>query len=254
VQACPPLRAFPFQPTQSDGMVLGGTLQFLVAQKFCLPQPRATFLAALDAQAHVSVNPMVAIEPKKRDASELLLSLRSTSSLTGAEYLRYNLLCHSDLLPTATLLVQHGRVPLSDLIPSSTRKALAAHVTGLGSGGGGGAGGGGRGVKGKGKARDTAGNPARRGGGAGGGGGICSGEGEDVNGDCLALISCLLYGGVLALLWTAGGEEDRAGGTGGGDGGQEGGRGSGQGGGRVGQGGSGGAHVSSGGGLGKRAR
>jgi hypothetical protein len=138
VHACPPLRAFPFQPTQSDGMVMGGTLQFLVAQNFSLPQPRATFLAALDAQAHVSVNPMVAIEPKKRDASELLLSLRSTSSLTGAEYLRYNLLCHADLLPTAILLVQHGRVPLSDLIPSSTRKSLAAHVTGLGSGGRGG--------------------------------------------------------------------------------------------------------------------
>ena len=38
------------QPKHSDGMVLGGTLEFLISKDFCLPQPRTTFLAALDAQ------------------------------------------------------------------------------------------------------------------------------------------------------------------------------------------------------------
>lgn len=52
---------------------------------------------------------MVAIEPKSRDMDGAVLSLRSISSLTSAEYLRFNLVCSAAVLPAVWLLVQNGR-------------------------------------------------------------------------------------------------------------------------------------------------
>jgi hypothetical protein len=82
---------------------MGGSLDFLFEQGFALPYPLRTLGTALDTGALVAVNPMVAIETKRRDADALVIALRAVSSLSGAEYLRFKLLCCVGLLQTIVL-------------------------------------------------------------------------------------------------------------------------------------------------------
>ena len=129
LQMCPPLRAWPFEPHLSDGMMLGGTLSWLVSRGFVLPQPGRTLLRALEGQAHVCVHPMVAVVPKPRDSARLVLGLRATSSLTGAEYLRFNLHCDVALLPPLRRLVCCGSLPLAQMLTSPTAPPLECMKT-----------------------------------------------------------------------------------------------------------------------------
>ncbi|CAE7581895.1 CNGA4, partial [Symbiodinium pilosum] len=117
---CRPPRCFPFQREHSDGLRLGATLEFLKAKKFVCD-------SSLLREDHlVSVSPLVSIIPKRRDANSLVIDLRSVSSLTGSDYLRFSLHCSVALEAPVKLLGSCGEATLRDLhgcLPAS-------HLTG----------------------------------------------------------------------------------------------------------------------------
>eukprot|EP00439_Symbiodinium_sp_Y106_P063144 s2047_g9.t1 len=57
----------------------------------------------------------VSIIPKRRDADSLVVDLRSVSSLTGSDYLRFSIICSSALEGPLKLLASCGKARLSDL-------------------------------------------------------------------------------------------------------------------------------------------
>ncbi|CAJ1458147.1 unnamed protein product [Effrenium voratum] len=107
LQRCRPPRCFPFQVEHSDGLRLGACLSYVSQQGFLATE--------LNKNATVGVNPLVSILPKLRDADQLVIDLRSVSSLTGSDYLRFSLLCSATLLEPVMLLARRGKATVSRL-------------------------------------------------------------------------------------------------------------------------------------------
>lgn len=108
MRRCRPPRCFPFEEEYSDGLRLGASLAYLVAQNFVIDS-----LPPDDIM--VEVSPLVSILPKERDENSLVIDLRSVSSLTGSEYLRFSLHCGAALLEVVDRLACHGKARVSEL-------------------------------------------------------------------------------------------------------------------------------------------
>ncbi|CAE7936522.1 eag [Symbiodinium sp. KB8] len=106
---CRPPRCFPFQKEHSDGLRLGATLDFLQSKNFLCDR------SLLSKDALVIMSPLVSIIPKRRDADSLVVDLRSVSSLTGSDYLRFSIICSSALEGPLKLLASCGKAKLCDL-------------------------------------------------------------------------------------------------------------------------------------------
>ncbi|CAE7740577.1 eag [Symbiodinium sp. CCMP2456] len=106
---CRPPRCFPFQKEHSDGLRLGATLDFLKSKNFLCDR------SLLSKDGLVIMSPLVSIIPKRRDADSLVVDLRSVSSLTGSDYLRFSIICSSALEGPLKLLASCGKATLCDL-------------------------------------------------------------------------------------------------------------------------------------------
>ncbi|CAK9026085.1 unnamed protein product [Durusdinium trenchii] len=110
---CRPPRCFPFQNAYSDGLRLGATLGYLEAEGFLTdwtPSKTCT----------VGVNPLLSILPKRRDANAMVIDLRSISSLTGSEYMRFSLHCGAALYDAVQTLARHGKATVDELSQRGT--------------------------------------------------------------------------------------------------------------------------------------
>merc|ERR1719189_2719273 len=99
-------RSFPFQPEHSDGIKVGASLDYLLAEGFATPLD--SFHPSLDAK--IGVNPLVSITVKQRDGDKLVLDLRSVSSLTAAQYLDFSLICPGGVCQAMKILSDKGKV------------------------------------------------------------------------------------------------------------------------------------------------
>jgi len=110
LRRCRMPRCFPFDPEHSDGLHTGATLQFL--------EERGFMAAAKDLRSRatiVGVSGLVALAPKLRGTSELVVHLRSTSALSGMDYLNFSLLCGARLHGALCLLACRGEATLGAL-------------------------------------------------------------------------------------------------------------------------------------------
>ncbi|CAE7467503.1 unnamed protein product [Symbiodinium natans] len=113
---CHPPRCFPFEKERSDGLRLGATLDFLKCKKFMCDRD------LLHQDGTVVVSPLVSILPKLRDADSMVIDLRSVSSLTGSDYLRFSIHCTSTLEAPVKLLARCGKVKLAEFVPPQSKE------------------------------------------------------------------------------------------------------------------------------------
>eukprot|EP00434_Breviolum_minutum_P025682 symbB.v1.2.022696.t1/scaffold2012.1/size92363/7 len=98
----------------------GASLAYLVAQNFLIhTTPPDNFT--------VEVSPLVSILPKKRDGKLLVLDLRSVSSLTGSDYLRFSLHCGVALAEAVQILSLTGKARISELKSQGAPSSMEYH-------------------------------------------------------------------------------------------------------------------------------
>jgi len=101
-------RWIPFQSCHSDGMNLGATLAFLREKQFMTAQVGKS-------SSVIGVNPLVALTLKLCNGRALVLHIRSESSLSTMEYLRFTLLCDIALYDAVNFLRDAGKASLQEL-------------------------------------------------------------------------------------------------------------------------------------------
>eukprot|EP01134_Creolimax_fragrantissima_P003290 CFRG3290T1 len=101
-------RCFPSQTHLSDGLTSGATLGFLINEGFFC---ETTNCAKMFEQFYM--NPLVSVIAKRRGQNEIVLALRSVSSLSKSDFLHFNLVCNANLFPLANQLAMEGSCSLN---------------------------------------------------------------------------------------------------------------------------------------------
>ena len=112
LEKCPMPRPLPFERQFSDGMEVGASLEYLEGMLGKYIDP---FVAKLKTTKQfrfdVRVNPLVTLTAKKRDGTHAVLHIRSVSSLTTSEYLRFSLICDGRLGSIIHMLADSHCIP-----------------------------------------------------------------------------------------------------------------------------------------------
>jgi hypothetical protein len=113
-------------------METAATLQYLCEQGFLVDQGGPVEAGG----TRIGVNLLCSLTAKKRDAHETVVQIRSTSSLTSSEYIRFAVICSEEVYDAAKKLeLSAGKtVTVSDLAPNSDSDAKERKSAGNGKG------------------------------------------------------------------------------------------------------------------------
>ena len=122
---CPVPRPLPCEPAHSDGLNRGASIAWLAARG-CLSSR-----SALISSDEVVISRMVAISFSVRDGTALVLRLLASSPLSAMDYLRFAVVCDSQLQPALARLIADGRAIVScltQLVPKTAPKTASLMV------------------------------------------------------------------------------------------------------------------------------
>lgn len=103
LKSCRIPRPLPFENDFSNGITPGGSLDFLQGQL-------NNKINHIEIPKQITINNLISITLKFHGANIIVLQMLSISSLSNAEYFRYNLFCNSFLEPAIEKLIVNGSV------------------------------------------------------------------------------------------------------------------------------------------------